>query len=84
MVVKMVLGLESKTSICISRRESAFTRSKTTNLLLRKVRIRVITECVLGDQFFDEVGNWLRRYGFFNKYGELCKAKGIVQLKELS
>ena len=38
----------------------------------------------IGDQYFDEVGNWLRRYGFFNKYGELCKAKGIVQLKELS
>ena len=36
----------------------------------------------LGSEYFDEVGNWLRRYGFY-KYNDLCKQKGILQLKEL-
>lgn len=26
----------------------------------------------IGSEYFDEVGNWLRRYGFF-KYNDLCK-----------
>lgn len=47
--------------------------------------MKVITYLLihLGSDFFDEVGNWLRRYGFF-KYNDLCKTKNILQLKELS
>lgn len=38
---------------------------------------------ILGSEYFDEVGCWLKNNNF-GKYVDFCKAKGVFQLKEFS
>lgn len=49
--------------------------------ILEESKIKVILN-ILGDEYFDEVGVWLKKHDF-NRYIEFCNSKNVRMLKEL-
>ena len=52
-------------------------------VIFHSLRLFNFNKLLIGQDYFDEVGCWLRKQGFY-KYYELFKQKGIFLLKEIS
>ena len=79
--MKVELGCASGSKTCTNRVAVECTKSRTTNLSLRRVSWSLFNHS-LGAEYFDEVASWLKAHSF-SRYGEMCRQKHVTLLKEL-